>query len=76
MDHQLLQQIHTPTATISSANRFQHIHSGRYTIHKTILISHISDDSDEENNLNRIDIDAINVCLLLLHPKSINDCAL
>ena len=62
----------TPTATIPFASRSQHIHPRRYTIHKSILISHISDDSDEEHNLNQKDIDAGNVCLLLLHPKSVN----
>ncbi|KAG4951534.1 hypothetical protein JHK82_044436 [Glycine max] len=35
--------IHTPSTT-------QHIHSGRYTIQKSRLIEHISDDSDEEIN--------------------------
>jgi len=49
----------TPSAPIPSTSRSQHMHSGRYTIHKSILISHISDDSDEENNINQTDIDVV-----------------
>ena len=66
----------TPGAPIPFASRSQHINSGRYAIHKSILISHISDDSDEENNINQTDIDAGNVLLLLLHLKWVNGCGL
>ena len=54
---------------IQSASTSQHIHSGRYTIQKSILISHISDDSDEEININQTNIDTCNMWLLLLHLK-------
>ena len=53
----------TPVAPITSASRSQHMHPGKYTIHKSILIPQIL---DEKNNINQIDIDVGNVWLLLL----------
>ncbi|KAH1209942.1 hypothetical protein GmHk_15G044338 [Glycine max] len=46
-------KVHTTTGAVPIQNgtTSQHIHSGRYTIHKSKLIEHISDDSEEEFNI-------------------------
>jgi len=62
---------HTTTGVvpIQTVSTSQHIHSGRYTLHKSNLIEHISYDSDEEININQTNIDIGNMWLLLLHLK-------
>ena len=57
--------VHTTTNAdpIHSTLTTQHIHSGRYTIHNSRLIEHISYDSDEEINITQRDIDTSQMLL-------------
>ena len=61
--------VHTTTHAdpIQSGTMSQHIHLGKYTIHNSRLIEHISDDSDEEINITQGDIHTGQMSLLLLH---------
>ena len=61
--------VHTTTgvAPIQTSATSQHIHSGRYIIHNSKLIEHISDDSDDEINITQGDIRISNMLLLLLN---------
>ena len=59
--------LHTPTGVVPIQTATTYIHSGRYTIHNSKVIEHISDDSDDEINITQGDIDIGNMSLLLLH---------
>ena len=59
--------IHSPSTT-------QHIHSGKYTIQKSILIEHISDDNDKEINKIEGGIDTSQMLLLCLIKETLFEC--
>ena len=59
--------IHTPSTT-------QHIHSGRYTIQKSRLIEHISDDNDKEINKIEGGLDTSQMLLLCLIKETLFEC--
>ena len=59
--------LHTPTGVVPIQTATTYIHSGRYTIHNSKVIEHISDDSDDEINITQGDIRISNMLLLLLN---------
>ena len=59
--------IHSPSTT-------QHIHSGKYTIQKSILIEHISDDNDKEINKIEGGLDTSQMLLLCLIKETLFEC--
>ena len=73
LNHHANCSIHTISDAdlIHSLSTTQHIHSGRYTIHKSILIKHISYDIDEEINKTNGGINTSQMLLLCLIKETL-----